>query len=601
MVNISRWTTGRRWIVLLLGLAFASLILFSHLTRGGDASLEYNAPAEMPNTAGLVDQKPLNTARQLASLAATAQERQYADQALHIADHEIDQAFDTALRQATAEAPTLSPAAEKLSQRMTALQARVKDEQQTVARLQKALATASDQESAQEDLDEANAQLALDQNELEDLHEDFARSGGGRSDKLQEALEAFQEIQKNSGPVVSTTATLETPQALRTLPGKLRAYFSLGDRIKLLASARQDALQTATKLSQKHEGLESATEKATNAMQGAGNSTAQAAAPATDTRKAAIASMRKVSEQRKTLIEYDKRIRDEQQLAEIYQSWGSLARLQRLTVLHRIIRVSSVVIALIIIAIIIDALLARVFNRFGNDNRRLHHLRLIASLAIQVFALCLILMVLFGPPPQLSTIIGLVTAGLTFVLKDFIVAICGWFVLIGRNGVRVGDWVEINSVAGEIVKVGLFRTVLMETGNWTAAGHPTGRRVTFFNSFAIEGQYFNFSTVGQWLWDEVRVTVPARDDLQQDSERIVGIVNQEIGNASEQAEKEWRRAAGTYSLKNFSAVPNVSMRPVDTGIEMTVRYVARASERLNTRSRIYQKLIEALQTKANAQ
>lgn len=601
MINISQWTTGRRWLLLLLGLIFSSLILFGYLTRGGDSSLEYNAPAEMPSTGGLVDQKPLNTARQLASLAATSQEHQYADQALHIADHEVDQAFSTALRQATAEAPTLSSTAEKLSQRMTALQARVKDEQQSVARLQKALATASDQESAQEDLDEANAQLALDENELEDLHEDFTRSGGGRSAKLQQALDAFQDIQKSSAPVVSTTAALETPESLRTVPGKLRAYFSLGERMKLLAAARQDALQTAATLSQKHEALESTTEKATNAMQSASATATQAGAAGTDTRKAAIASMRKVSDERKTLIEYDKRIRDEQQLAEIYQSWAGLARLQRLTVLHRIIRTFGVVVLLIIIAVLFDALLARAFNRFGNDNRKLHHLRLLTSLIIQVLALCLILIVIFGPPPQLSTIIGLVTAGLTVVLKDFIVAICGWFVLIGKNGVRVGDWVEINGVAGEIVKVGLFRTVLMETGNWTAAGHPTGRRVTFFNSFAIEGQYFNFSTVGQWLWDEVRVNVPAGDNLQEDSDRIVNIVNHEIGDASEQAEKEWKRAAGSYSLKNFSAAPNVSVRPVDGSIEVTVRYVARASERLGTRSRIYQKLIEALQAKAGAQ
>ena len=43
----------------------------------------------------------------------------------------------------------------------------------------------------------------------------------------------------------------------------------------------------------------------------------------------------------------------------------------------------------------------------------------------------------------------------------------------------------------------MFHTVLMETGNWSDAGHPTGRRVTFTNSFAIEGHYFNFSTSGR--------------------------------------------------------------------------------------------------------
>ncbi len=610
MLNIKTWTTGRRWLLLLLGAIFACLLVLSYLTRGGDASLEYNAPATTPTSnSELVDQTPLNTARRLASLAATAQEHQYADQALRIADHEVDQAFATALRQATAETSTLSPAAEKLSQRIAALEGRIKGEQQTVDRLQKALDTVADKESAQEDLDEANAQLALDTNELEDLHEDFARAGGGRSTKLQEALAAHQEIEKNAGPVASVTEALETPESLKTLPGKISAYRSLSDRMKELEAAHQDALQRIAKLNRKHEELDAATENAMKALPGGAAVVAQGPAaqatssniPNSDARKATIASMRKISDQRKTLVEYDKRIRDEQQLADIYKNWGDLARKQKLTILHRIIRVFGFIIVLVILAVIFDALLARFFNKFERDSRKLHHLQLVTSLVLQILVLGMVLLVIFGPPKQLATAIGLVTAGLTVVLKDFIVALCGWFVLIGRNGVRVGDWVEINGVTGEIVKVGLFRTVLMETGNWTAAGHPTGRRVTFFNSFAIEGQYFNFSTAGQWLWDEVKVNVPPGDNLQEDSERIVAIVNEEIGDASQQAEKEWKRAAGSYSLKNFSAAPNVSVKPASGSIEVTVRYVARASERLTIRSRIYQKIITVLQSKTATQ
>jgi small-conductance mechanosensitive channel len=600
MIKIKAWTTGRRWLLLLLGLIFSSLVLFGYLTRGGDTSLEYNAPAAMPSTGGLVDQTPLSTARSLASLSSTAQEHQYADQALAISDHEVDQAFATAVRQATAEAPALSPAAQKLSQRISVLDARVKSEKQTVEGLEKALSTAADQASAQEDLDEANAQLALDSNELDDLHEDFTRAGGGKSTKLQEALVSRQQIQKNEGQVSSSTAALETPAALRTLPGKIRAYLSLNDRLKRLAAAQQEALHAVIILNQQHEALETAIEKGISAISNTNSSGGQRATPGTDTRQATIASMQKISGQRKALVEYDKRIHDEQQLAEIYKNWGDLVVLQRTTVLHRIIRVLNIVVALIIVAIIIDAVISRFFTRFGTDVRRIQHLHLVTDLVIQIVFLGMILIVVFGPPPQLSTVIGLATAGLTFVLKDFIIAICGWFVLVGRNGVRVGDLVEINGVAGEIIKVGLFRTVLLETGNWTAAGHPTGRRVTFFNGFAIEGQYFNFSTAGQWLWDEVKINVPVDDNLQEDTERIIEIINHETGNATRQAEKEWASTAGSYALKNFSAAPNVSLKPAGSTIELTVRYVTRASERLATRSRIYQKLIEALQAKAVA-
>src|ERR1700693_5435805 len=147
-------------------------------------------------------------------------------------------------------------------------------------------------------------------------------------------------------------------------------------------------------------------------------------------------------------------------------------------------------------------------GRMSKDRRQVETLRMVTRVTLQILGVLLILLVIFGPPRQLGTFLGLAGAGLTVALKDFIVSFVGWFVLMGRNGIRLGDWVEINGVTGEVVELGMFHTVLLETGNWTDSGHPTGRRVTFTNSFAIEGHYFNFSTSGQWLWDELQVVLP---------------------------------------------------------------------------------------------
>ena len=120
---------------------------------------------------------------------------------------------------------------------------------------------------------------------------------------------------------------------------------------------------------------------------------------------------------------------------------------------------------------------------------------MIARASLQVMGVLLILLIVFGPPNDVGTVVGLAAAGLSVALKDFIVGFLGWFVLMGKNGIRVGDQVEINGVTGEVVEIGMFYTVLLETGAWSES-NPTGRRVTFNNSFAIEGHYFNFSTSG---------------------------------------------------------------------------------------------------------
>jgi small-conductance mechanosensitive channel len=185
-------------------------------------------------------------------------------------------------------------------------------------------------------------------------------------------------------------------------------------------------------------------------------------------------------------------------------------------------------------------------------------------------------------------------------LKDFIVAFFGWFVLMGRNGIRVGDWVEIRGVGGEVVEIGLLRTVLLETGNWSDSGHPTGRRVAFVNSFAMEGHFFNFSTTGQWMWDELKVAVPAGQDPYPVIEGVRKLVEERTRTDIALAEAEWQQATTRYRAQSFSATPGIQMVPTSSGVEIHVRYITRAFERHETRKALYQAVVDFMHGKGKA-
>ena len=229
--------------------------------------------------------------------------------------------------------------------------------------------------------------------------------------------------------------------------------------------------------------------------------------------------------------------------------------------------------------------------------RRSGAVRLVARYITQVIGLLVILLVLLGVPTQLSTILALAAAGLTVALKDFIVAFFGWFVLMGSNGIRVGDWVEINGVGGEVSQISLLRTVLLETGNWNDAGHPTGRKVAFVNSFAIEGHYFNFTTSGQWLWDELDVLIPPGHDPDRVTEDILKIVTEETQSDASAAEQEWKRITHQSLVQSSSAAPTINVRPTNLGINLVVRYIVQAHDRYAVRTRLYQKIVGALHGK----
>jgi small-conductance mechanosensitive channel len=165
---------------------------------------------------------------------------------------------------------------------------------------------------------------------------------------------------------------------------------------------------------------------------------------------------------------------------------------------------------------------------------------------------------------------------------------------MGKHGIRAGDWVEINGVGGEVTEVGLMTTTLLETGNLADHGYPTGRSISFMNGFAIRGQYFNFSTSGQWTWDEITVAVPASVDARAAVDRILHTVQSETRENSRIAEQEWKRGTHGVELSRFRTDPAVNLRPSGSGIDLEVRYVTRASERFEMRNHLYQLVFNLL-------
>jgi len=118
--------------------------------------------------------------------------------------------------------------------------------------------------------------------------------------------------------------------------------------------------------------------------------------------------------------------------------------------------------------------------------------------------------------------------------------------------------------------------------------------VVLVNSFAIEGHYFNFSTTGQWLWDTLDLLVPPQEDPYPIADAIQKLVARETAANASLAEQEWQRVAGSQALKSFSAAPAINLKPSNIGVEISVRYITRAHERYELRTRLYREVVEML-------
>jgi len=583
------------WVALLVLLALAlSAVILTH----GWADYRDRMRAmrqESRDASTLVDTRPLETAQQLAQLAVTHTEQDYAQQALTLADHSVDLAFAAAMQEAAANPPPLTPATKQLAERIQAGNAAVAADQNRIAQFTATLARA--QGSAKDDLQEligiAQAQLALDQDDLEDAQQDLIRAGGDKQATIQNLLDQHKTSDAASAkfqPGAGAGSSIEVAQS-NNIVAESRAWLSLHAKEKLLTQAQQDAQGRAAKLTTSHEQLEKALEE--------GPATEDAsAAPAANP---ALSRLRQQTEDKKNLADFDKRIETEQQLAGVYGGWAEFANTRAKGFVHDIFL--SIFWVLLIATFVMGAnyLVQRVFAGVALERRQLHTARALILFAVQAWGLIFILLVIFGVPSNFATVLALVGAGLTVAMKDFIVGFFGWFVLMGRDGIRPGDWVEINGVGGEVVKVGVLRTTVLETGNWTDAGHPTGRKVSFINSFAIEGHYFNFSTSGQWLWDEIEVQLPDSAEPYATAEALQKIAEEETASNVKLAEAEWNHVTPAYGKRPFTAGPSLSVRPTGGGVNVALRYITRASERFELRARLYRAAVDLLHGKTPAE
>ena len=528
------------------------------------------------DTVQALDDRTLATVLELIALPTTAEEVPFAQDALRFADQDADLAFASSIRQELTRPQTMTPEAQAIADRLDRVLQRAVADSALAAQLASASRKPdTGSKNAGSQLEIAKARLEIDRDQIDNARDELAHAGGDVQSRIRAIVQEHEETSQHIDSIhIKPTATLDDDGLVEI--GRAYSTLRLKDielqQAAAVATAAADSLRTHRRTPEQRAADNARVDSAL------GNVSVQGRTPPPPASGSAAG----------------RRSDNQKRLAGAYKGWLGVVQAHERALMNRALQGLVLIFSIVLLWIFSDTLTSRVLVTSRLDRRSLQRLRVVTRVSLQAIGILLVIIVIFGTPNNLGTILGLAGAGLTVALKDFIVSFVGWLVLMGRNGVRIGDLVEINGVTGEVIELGLFNTVLHETGNWTDAGHPTGRRVTFTNSYAIEGHYFNFSTSGQWLWDEVRIAVPAGKDPSRVVESLQTVAQEVTADSARLAEKEWKGVATTPGHGVVTAAPTISIKPIMGGVEVALRYITHAADRSAVRAKLYQTAVAVL-------
>jgi small-conductance mechanosensitive channel len=171
-----------------------------------------------------------------------------------------------------------------------------------------------------------------------------------------------------------------------------------------------------------------------------------------------------------------------------------------------------------------------------------------------------------------ATFDGLLSAGIAVAMQSVLVSIVGYFFLIGKYGLRVGDRVQIANVSGEVIDLGIVRLHLMEIG---PRDGPTGRVVAFSNSvvFQAAGVIFKQIPGVSLVWREMNLTIPNDDDYAAVKKRLLDAAHRVLEDYKGDLERQTRELRRTSaSSEAEEARAQVQLRFSAGSIDATVRY-----------------------------
>lgn len=237
---------------------------------------------------------------------------------------------------------------------------------------------------------------------------------------------------------------------------------------------------------------------------------------------------------------------------------------------------------------------AILMNRTEDAYKRYAGRKMIAYTITAITFIVLIWMWIAGIG-SIATFLGLLSAGLAFALRDFLINIVGWMFIIWRKPFEVGDRIEISGVKGDIIDIRLFEFSVLEIANRISAEQSTGRVIHIPNGKVMSEPMANYTKEFNYIWNEIPLIITFESDWKKAKEFLLEIGNQHALHLSETAQHSIKAASRKFLIYYTKLTPTVYVSTRDYGVQLSLRYLIEPKNIRSSESFIWETLLERIE------
>jgi small-conductance mechanosensitive channel len=247
---------------------------------------------------------------------------------------------------------------------------------------------------------------------------------------------------------------------------------------------------------------------------------------------------------------------------------------------------------IILVLWILYSLITKIVWRRTENARTRYGWRKTLDYIVLVLGILLIGRLWFSGFQSIATYLGLLSAGIAIALKDVVLNFAGWLFIISRRPFSVGDRIQIENHAGDVIDIRVFQFTLMEIGNWVNADQSTGRIIHIPNGMVLSEVLANYSKGFQYIWNEIPVLITFESNWQKAKKILQKIADKDAEQLSKAAEKRVKEASKKFMILYSRLTPIVYTSIQNSGVLLTIRYLCEPQRRRDSEQAIWEDVLK---------